>query len=271
MSDSSHTSRLSHSRVRRLHTCWARSVKMSRKWEMKTDRLTRLLDVRPSASRSLSLEIITLREATSSLPKSAPSLPPGQCCLPFSAYDGFIRQNFKKNLFYWGCPPFCLPEHLAQFYHPAFNQDGCWSASFQTHEPLCFCFLMMPSVASCRGNYFTLSKIAWGWRMKTESSIDAWPVACGSSAPLNPRCTPKPALSGGSTSSCVIIHVLLISQPLAELAVHIWSFLFPRCVPGKCLVFIFLFPFFVGVLCVCGALLLSLFYCYCYCLRKSLI
>lgn len=87
--------------------------------------------------------------------------------------------------------------------------------------------------------------------MKTESSIDAWPVACGSSAPLNPRCTPKPALSGGSTNSCVIIHVLLISQPLAELAVHIWSFLFPRCVPGKCLVLIFCFPFFCWrVVCV---------------------
>lgn len=98
VNDIPHRSHLPLSHVRRPHTCRARSVKMSRKWEMKTDCLTRPLDVCPSASRSLSLEIITLREATSSLPKSAPPPQPGQCCLSFSAGDGFIRQNKKKSI-----------------------------------------------------------------------------------------------------------------------------------------------------------------------------
>lgn len=113
VNDIPHRSHLPLSRVRRPHTCRARSVKMSRKWEMKTDCLTRPLDVCPSASRSLSLEIITLREATSSLPKSAPPPQPGQCCLSFSAGDGFIRQ--KKKIYFIGVvlPSACLSTWLS--------------------------------------------------------------------------------------------------------------------------------------------------------------
>jgi hypothetical protein len=82
----------------------------------------------------------------------------------------------------------------------------------------------MPSGASHRGNS-TVSKMVWGQRVKMESSIDTWPVVYRSSASLTPKCTPKSVLSGGSTSSCMIIHVLLISQPCADLAAFLSPYL----------------------------------------------